>query len=80
LGSGFLESIYAEAMAIALGDAGVPFVREAPIRVVFPGRELGRHRADMIVQSAVVLEFKAGALIDPGSERMVYSNERKLLP
>jgi GxxExxY protein len=67
-------------MAIALGDAGVPFVREAPIRVVFPGRELGRHRADMIVQSAVVLEFKAGALIDPGSERMVYSNERKLLP
>lgn len=107
LGFGFLESIYAGGMACALSDAGLSVRREVPIEVFFRGRRLGRFKADLVVESSVLLEIKASALLDPNAEvqllnylrasrvevglllhfgpkpsfkRLIYTNERKLLP
>ena len=67
LGAGFLESVYANAMFFALKDAGLRVESEVPIAVYFRGRRIGTFRPDMIVESVVLLEFKAGAQLDPNS-------------
>ena len=58
LGFGFLESVYQEAMAIALADAGMRCEREPLVSVVFRGRSVGEFRPDLVVDSAVVVELK----------------------
>ena len=42
LGVGFLESVYENAMVIALSDTGIPVRAQAPISVRFRGRPVGR--------------------------------------
>jgi GxxExxY protein len=58
LGSGFIESVYARAMAIALKQAGLEVAPEVFIPVSFRGELIGTFRADLIVEGKVVLEFK----------------------
>jgi GxxExxY protein len=65
LGPGQFESVYANATAIALEDAGVRVEREVLINVHFRGRIVGSFRADMVVESVVLLELKAGDRLDP---------------
>lgn len=60
LGPGYLESVYARGMEWALLDEGLRVEREVPVSVYFRGRQVGVFRADMIVESVVLLEFKAG--------------------
>lgn len=59
LGSGFLESIYVEALALALNQAGLSVEREMPLAVCFRGRVIGRFRADLVIGGAVLVETKA---------------------
>ena len=68
LGHGFLESVYEEAMAIALGQAGIQVERQVPLKVIFRGMVVGDFRADVIVEGAVILELKAASGIDPAHE------------
>jgi GxxExxY protein len=68
LGPGYLESVYVNAMYCALTDDGLRVEREVPVSVYFRGRRVGRFRADMIVESVVLVEFKAGHHLDPGWE------------
>jgi GxxExxY protein len=65
LGPGFLESIYASALAIELGLTGIPFERELGITVHYRGHAIAGHRLDFVVADAVVLEIKAAPRIDP---------------
>jgi GxxExxY protein len=46
LGFGFLESVYREAMRIALHEAGLSVDAEVPVPVSFRGRVIGVFRAD----------------------------------
>jgi len=59
LGPGFLEAVYAEALATALADACIPFRREVRVVVSFRGRQVGEHRLDLLVDDLVVVELKA---------------------
>lgn len=68
LGPGYLESVYIRAMEIALAQDGVRVEREIPVSVYFRGEEVGHFRADMLVETVVLLEFKAGARLDPTAE------------
>ena len=68
LGPGYLESVYVNGMEIALTDDGLRVEREVPVSVYFRGRRVGAFRADMIVESVVLLEFKAGDRLDPSAE------------
>jgi GxxExxY protein len=60
LGSGFLESVYAEAMAVELRHRNIPFEREVPIRIHYKGQRLDkRFQADLLVYGQLIVELKA---------------------
>jgi GxxExxY protein len=59
LGKGFLESVYVEAMAVALRQTGLRLEREVPLSVRFRNRVIGRFRADLVVEGTVLVEVKA---------------------
>ena len=65
LGPGFLESVYAESLAIALADRGLPYARELTVGVEFKGRPVGSHRLDLLVADALVVELKAVERLAP---------------
>jgi GxxExxY protein len=65
LGPGFLESIYATAMALELAAAGLPFERERAVAVNYRGTLIGGQRVDLIVANSVIVEIKAVARLDP---------------
>jgi len=64
LGRGFLESVYEQAMAIALREGGLAVTQQAPITVHFRGHLVGDFRADLLVEGAVIVELKAARAID----------------
>lgn len=66
LGVGFAESIYENAMQIALRRWGVACVTQQPLDVEFRGERVGDFRADVIVENKVLVELKcAKAITDP---------------
>ena len=68
LGAGFLESVYQQAMVIALTELDIGVVAEASIGVSFRGRSVGTFRADLVVDDAVIVELKAGRALEPAHE------------
>jgi GxxExxY protein len=62
LGSGFLESVYQEAMALELEFRRVPNEREVTIPISYRGRLLGTpYRADFVCFDQVIVELKASS-------------------
>ena len=59
LGPGYTEAVYHDALAIELDIAHLPFEREFPVTVMYRDRPLRRHRLDLVVGGAVVVELKA---------------------
>lgn len=73
LGHGYLESIYAAALEYELRKAGHEVAREFAVRVLYDGVELGFHRLDLVVDSAVVVEIKATPALPPIARRQLYN-------
>jgi GxxExxY protein len=65
LGFGFLESVYENAMAIALNEAGLTVEQQAPIPVWFRGKKIGDFRCDLLLEKIVILELKSARNIGP---------------
>ena len=65
LGHGFLESVYEEAMLIALNETGLRTGQQVPTRVWFRGRKVGDFKADILVEGAVILELKVARALEP---------------
>ena len=59
LGYGFLEKVYANALAIELRKLGLEVVQEARIAVYYEGQLVGEYSADLLVGGAVIVELKA---------------------
>jgi GxxExxY protein len=68
LGHGFLESVYREAMIVALRTKDVPVEREKPVDVEFRGEIVGVFRTDLLVENCVVVELKCARTIDSNHE------------
>lgn len=64
LGFGFLESVYKQAMAIALSEEELAVNREVGLQAFFRGRAVGEFRADLLVQGVVLVELKAVRTIE----------------
>jgi len=73
LGYGFLESVYQKAYTMVLAEQGIPFEQQPAMCVRFRGVEIGEFRADLIVESLVILEFKAARMIENSHERQLYN-------
>lgn len=65
LGSGFLESVYCRALAVAFTEAGLPATPQARLTVTFRGQPVGLFEADFLVARAVIVEVKAIAAVTP---------------
>jgi GxxExxY protein len=59
LGPGFLESVYHNAMTVALTGKNIPFESERRATIWFQGLEVGRHCFDLVVRESLVVELKA---------------------
>ena len=59
LGSGFLEKVYENAMAIELAIAKVKFELQKQIKVYYREQLVGEYCADLLVEEAVIVELKA---------------------
>jgi GxxExxY protein len=68
LGFGFLESVYREAMAIALRSVGLWVDKEFALEARFRGRVIGKFRVDLLVNGSVLIELKATRSLEPCHE------------
>ena len=68
LGSGFLEKVYENALAIELRDQGLSIVQQAPITVYYASQVVGEHFADLIVEDCVIVGLKAAKALSPEHE------------
>jgi len=59
LGSGFLESVYEEALAVEFALSGIQFVRQKPIPLFYRDHQVGEHRLDFVVENKIIVELKA---------------------
>lgn len=59
LGNGFQETIYQRCLAIELFDSGIEFKREVEQPVYYREIEVGKRRADFIIEDKLIIELKA---------------------
>jgi GxxExxY protein len=59
LGMGFLEAIYANALAFELAETGIAFEREKRIPVYYRGHIMGDFIADLVIREIIVVELKS---------------------
>ena len=59
LGTGFLESVYDNALAIELARNNIDYKRQFQIAVTYKNRPVGRFVADYLVDNMLILELKA---------------------
>ena len=71
LGFGFLEGVYEEALSLALVDAGFAVARQVQTPIWFRGKKIGEYKADLIVNSAVLLELKSVRTLEPAQGAQV---------
>jgi GxxExxY protein len=65
LGAGFLETIYEQAMCVELALRGLPFVRQAPVSVVYKNTIVAEARIDLLVADRLIVELKAVTELAP---------------
>ena len=65
MGYGFLESVYEKSFEILLPQYGLTGEFQIPINVYFRGNDVGKFRADFVVNDLVLVELKAVQFILP---------------
>ena len=68
---GFLEAVYAGALAIELEERRIPFRREVRLDVLYKGMVAGIYRADFLVEQRLVLELKACVAVSDVDRRQL---------
>lgn len=65
LGAGFLETVYENALLIALRQKGLTVKNQVPLAVKFRGETVGQYFADLLVEDKVIVELKAVTALAP---------------
>ncbi|MBQ6767626.1 MAG: GxxExxY protein [Prevotella sp.] len=65
LGTGFLESVYENALCIEFDELNIPYVRQKHLCLVYKGRNIGDFIADIVVDDKIILELKAVSKLVP---------------
>lgn len=71
LEAGFLESVYQNALLIALKDKGLRVQSEVPLAVMFRGKTVGKFCADIMIENSVIVELKAVSALMPEHQAQV---------
>ena len=64
LGSGFLEKVYENALAIELRQSGLKVTQQYPVNVLYHGNLVGDYIADLLIEDCVIVETKAVTALD----------------
>jgi GxxExxY protein len=64
LGTGFLERIYENSLAIELRKAGLQIDSQRNLKVYYTGIVVGQYTPDLIVNDSVLIELKVAKCID----------------
>src|SRR6266498_3981095 len=59
LGSGFLEKVYENALALELTNSGLIVLQQFPIPVHYQGIQVGDYYADLFLNERLIIEVKA---------------------
>lgn len=59
LGSGFLEKVYENALAVEMDSLGLMYRRQVQLSVSYRNRVVGDYFADLLVEGRVICEIKA---------------------
>ncbi|MFP3936855.1 MAG: GxxExxY protein [Phycisphaerae bacterium] len=73
LGPGYLESIYENALAHELRKRGLSVDTQYEVPVVYDNVKVGLHRADILVDGAVVVELKSVEALVPKHKAQLIS-------
>ena len=65
IGPGFLESVYSRALLAELRTRGLSIERERQIKIFYNSQVVGKHRLDLVVERAAVVELKANLGLIP---------------
>ncbi len=76
LGYGFLEKVYQRAMQVELQSRGLTAELESEIRVIYKSVEVGFYKADLLVNTCVIVELKVAKAYNPEDEAQLL-NELK---
>jgi GxxExxY protein len=74
LGPGLLESIYEDCLCDELSSAGMKYISQVEVPLVYKGKDLGRRfRMDLVVENVLVVEIKSLPQILPVHEAQLQS-------
>lgn len=59
LGTGFLEAVYEDALAVEFGIQGIAFEQQKPLDVLYKGHKVRDYICDFLVEQKVLVELKA---------------------
>ena len=72
LGSGFLEAVYQEALAIEFEEREIPYISEAQLEVSYKNRLLSKYyESDFICYNRIIVEIKALSELTTNHESQV---------
>lgn len=75
LGSGFLESIYAEALEMEFKKAEIPYEREKKLQVFYENQFLNKYfRADFVCYNSIIIELKASKFLVDADRQQTLNN------
>ena len=58
MGSGFLEKVYENALALEIHKTGLQVKQQSPIRVFYDDQVVGEFVCDLLVEDCVLVELK----------------------
>jgi len=75
LGSGFLESVYSEALVLEFGKAEIPFDREKKLPVFYDNQPLKKYfKADFVCFDSIIIELKATKFLIDADQKQTLNN------
>ena len=75
LGSGFLESVYSEALEIEFKRKEIPYHREKKLPVFYDNQPLKKYlKADFVCYNSIIIELKASKFMVDGDRQQTLNN------
>ena len=75
LGSGFLESVYTEALAMEFTKADIPYAKEKKLPVYYEDKPMNKYfRADFVCFDSIIIEIKATKYLIDADHRQTMNN------
>jgi len=75
LGSGFLESVYSEALELEFKKVDIPYEKEKKLQVFYEDKPLNKYfRADFVCFESIILELKATKFLIEADHRQTVNN------